>query len=126
MKYKMFIGRWSPFHEGHKYIIDSYVNNGHNVCIAIRDTEPDDNNPFPIHIRQKMIEAVYADADNVIVIAIPDIEMVCVGRGVGYGIMKVPDEIKEISGTKVREGKCNAIPEVVEKIMKDWKEGKIK
>lgn len=25
---KLFIGRWAPFHAGHKYLIDSYVNNG--------------------------------------------------------------------------------------------------
>jgi len=78
MKYCLFIGRWSPFHEGHKYIIDSFVNNGKNVCIAVRD----------------------------------------VGRNVGYGIIKVPDDIKIISGTAIREGLCDRIPEEVKKVIR--------
>jgi len=118
MKYCLFIGRWSPFHEGHKYIIDSFVNNGKNVCIAVRDTELDDKNPYPAEVRKKMIERVYKDKPNVKVIIIPDIEMVCVGRNVGYGIIKVPDDIKIISGTAIREGLCDRIPEEVKKVIR--------
>jgi adenylylsulfate kinase len=103
MKYKLFIGRWSPFHEGHKYIIDSYVNNGHKVCIAIRDTKLSKEDPFSYELREKLINDYYGDNENVKIIGIPDIDQVCVGRGVGYGISEVPEEIKNISGTKERE-----------------------
>ena len=120
MKYYLFIGRWSPFHEGHKYIIDSFVNNGKPVCIAIRDTPKDEKNPYPIEVRKKMIEAVYKDNPNVKVIIIPDIAGVCVGREVGYSIIQVPDEIKFISGTKIRAGKCDSIPDEVKKVVDEW------
>lgn len=103
MSYKLFIGRWSPFHEGHKYIIDSYVNNGHKVCIGIRDTKLSENDPFSFELRKQLIENYYKDNENVEIIKIPDIDQVCVGRGVGYAISEVPEGIKNISGTKERE-----------------------
>jgi adenylylsulfate kinase len=102
MRYNLFIGRWSPFHDGHKYIIDTFVNNGKAVCIGIRDTELSESDPFSAEARKKIIDNVYKDNDNVKSLIIPDIESVCVGRGVGYNIMDVPQEIKKISGTKAR------------------------
>lgn len=101
MSYKLFIGRWSPFHTGHKYIIDSYVNNGHKVCIAIRDTKLSKQDPFSFELRKKLIEDYYKG--NVEIIKIPDIDQVIVGREVGYSIAQVPEKIKNISGTKERE-----------------------
>ena len=102
MSYKLFIGRWSPFHAGHKYIIDSYVNNGYKVCIAIRDTKLSEKDPFNIELREKLIKDYYKDNENVKVIRIPDIDQVCVGRGIGYAISEVPESIENISGTKER------------------------
>ena len=63
--YKLFIGRWSPFHAGHKYIIDSYVNNGHKVCIAIRDTKLSKEHPFSFELRKKLINDYYKNNENV-------------------------------------------------------------
>jgi hypothetical protein len=41
---------------------------------------------------------------------IPDIESVNFGRGVGYDVIyhEPPQEVGEISGTKIREGKIDA------------------
>jgi len=108
MKYNLFIGRFSPFHIGHKYIIDSFVNNGKPVCIAIRDSEE----KYPVAVRAGMIKAVYINEiikDLVKVIIIPDIEQVCIGREVGYGLMEVPEHIALISGTEIRESIENRI-----------------
>jgi adenylylsulfate kinase len=113
MKYNLFIGRWAPFHNGHKYIIDSFVNNGKPVCIAIRDTELDPKNPFSAKSRKKIIEKVYECNDNVKVTIIPDIETVAVGRDVGYSLIEVPEEIKTISATKIRTGKKDDLPEKI-------------
>ena len=102
-KYNLFIGRWSPFHDGHKYIIDSFLNNGKNVCVAVRDTFIDERNPFSADLRKKRIEEVYRDDPRVKVIVIPDIDQVAVGRGVGYSLVEAPESIQKISGTKMRE-----------------------
>jgi len=120
-KYYLFIGRWSPFHSGHKYIIDSFVDNGKLVCIAVRASKE----KYPVHIRKKMIERCYAkeiEEKRVTVIVIPDIEGVCVGRKVGYSIIEVPEKIKKISGTKIRQGKSDALPEGTKEVIKEYEE----
>ena len=48
-KYSMFIGRWQPWHAGHRWLIDQRLNEGKNVWIAIRDVEPNDNQPWTPH-----------------------------------------------------------------------------
>jgi len=102
-RYNLFIGRWSPFHEGHKYIIDSFANNGKKVCVAVRDTYIDSKNPFSAELRKKRIEDIYKDNQNVKVIVIPDIEQVVVGRGVGYSLVEAPEQIQKVSGTEIRK-----------------------
>tara|TARA_Y100000816_G_C25704063_1_gene371922 strand:- start:34 stop:369 length:336 start_codon:yes stop_codon:yes gene_type:complete len=104
----MFIGRWQPWHSGHRWLIDQRLNENKNVLICIRDMDTDKNNPFTPNevkenIQEELIELV--QAGRVKVIIIPDIESVNYGRGVGYDIIEhtPPQDIKEISATKIRE-----------------------
>jgi len=53
MKYSLFIGRWQPWHNGHKWLIDQRLKEGKNVCIGIRDVEADEKNPFSPQVRQR-------------------------------------------------------------------------
>ena len=41
MKYSMFIGRWQPWHKGHRWLIDQRLNQNKNVLICIRDMKTD-------------------------------------------------------------------------------------
>jgi len=94
MAYSLFIGRFSPFHNGYKYIIDKALKKGKDVCIAIRDTKLSDKDPYTYEQRKKMIDKVYEDKiygfedDKIKIIKIPDIESVNVGRKAGYDINK--------------------------------------
>jgi len=45
-KYAMFIGRYQPLHDGHKFLFQQKINEGIPVLIAIRDVEKDEKNPF--------------------------------------------------------------------------------
>jgi adenylylsulfate kinase len=101
MAYSLFIGRWQPLHEGHKKLIQSVLDEGKNVCIAIRDTPITPDNPYSVSERWEMIEAAFPEAR---IIVIPDISEVCFGRKVGYGIREIHlDETTEaISGTEIR------------------------
>ena len=55
MKYSMFIGRWQPWHKGHRWLIDNRLKKGKNVLICIRDMPTDQNNPFtPIEVKNKI------------------------------------------------------------------------
>ena len=102
MIYSLFIGRWQPFHEGHKKLIQKVLDEGKNVCIAIRDTEISDSNPYTTEERENMILKVFP---NVKIIVIPDIEEVVHGRDVGWGIreIKLDKDTEDISATKIRK-----------------------
>jgi len=108
MKYSMFIGRWQPWHDGHRWLIDQRLNENKNVLICIREVSQDDSNPYdPIEVK-KNIEKELNDlilTDRVKVIIIPDIESVNYGRGVGYDIIEhvPPQKVGEISATEIRK-----------------------
>lgn len=107
-KYAMFCGRWQPLHDGHKYIIQRVLDEGENVLICIRDVKPDEKNPFTPEQVLENIQNTYADLiqeGRVKAMIIPDISSVNFGRGVGYDIVEhlVPENIADISATKVRE-----------------------
>ena len=46
MKYSMFIGRWQPWHKGHRWLIDQRLSENKNVLICIRDMDTDEDNPY--------------------------------------------------------------------------------
>jgi cytidyltransferase-like protein len=107
-QYSMFIGRFQPFHGGHRWVIDEMLNEGKNVLICVRDIEPDDNNPFTSkevenNLNQTLTYLI--QEGRVKVMVIPNISSVEFGRGVGYDIIEhiPPQEIYDISATKIRE-----------------------
>lgn len=106
--YAMFIGRWQPWHEGHRWLIDQALNEGKNVLLCIRDVEPDTKNPWNA---TEVLENINRELKDLLqskklrVIIIPDIESINIGRGVGYDVIEhiPPQEIHDISATKIRE-----------------------
>ena len=108
MKYSMFIGRWQPWHKGHRWLIDQRLNEGKNVLVCIREVSKDDSNPYNPKDVKENIENELRDlieSNRVKIIIIPDIESVNYGRGVGYEIIEhvPPNDIGEISATSIRE-----------------------
>jgi cytidyltransferase-like protein len=107
-QFAMFCGRWQPLHEGHQYIFKQSMEAGNNVLICIRDVKPDEKNPYSAQEVLANIEEFYKQEiqDGIIkVMIIPDICSINFGRGVGYDIIEhvVPENIAEISATKIRE-----------------------
>ncbi len=107
VKYSMYIGRWQPWHEGHRWLIDQRLNEGKKVLICIRDVEPDEKNPWTaVEVLQNLTNELLdiIQEGKVKIIIIPDIESINIGRGVGYDVIEhcPPDDIKEISATAIR------------------------
>ena len=108
-RYSIFIGRFQPFHDGHKWLLKERLKLGKKICVAVMDiheTEPD-NNPYTteevlLNISEKMSE--YLDKNLIKIITIPPIESINYGRDVGYEIIEhIPlEEIRNISATKIR------------------------
>lgn len=100
----MFVGRWQPFHNGHRWLIDQKLKLGIPVLIAVRDIEPDAANPFTTAQTVDILKTQYAGRD-VEIIAIPDIESINFGRAVGYEINEFapPEGVGGISASAIRE-----------------------
>ena len=55
MKYSMFIGRWQPWHSGHRWLIDQRLKENKNVLICIREVSKNDSNPYnPTDVKQNI------------------------------------------------------------------------
>lgn len=99
----LFIGRWQPFHNGHKWLIAQKLEREIPVLIAVRDIEPDAKNPLTTNQTVEILQKMYS-GENVEIMVIADIESVNFGRKVGYEINEFapPPEIGSISATEIR------------------------
>jgi adenylylsulfate kinase len=102
-KYSLFIGRFSPFHNGHDFIIRKALDEGKAVLLAVMNTEASERDPYCARLRVSWLRIHYY-SDDVKVIIIPPIESVNIGRDVGYAVneIEVPDEVRGISATDIR------------------------
>jgi phosphopantetheine adenylyltransferase len=102
----LFIGRYQPFHDGHKRLIEEGLRRTGQVCIAVRDTHGiSEDNPFNFAaIRARIESALWRHRGRFAVIQLPNITNVFYGRNVGYTVEQlVLDEATErISATDLR------------------------
>lgn len=102
------LGRWQPWHAGHRALFERAIAKTGQVCIMIRDCQGWNNsNPFAL---EQVKNFIRRDLDPVYqgqyeIIAVPNIVEIVYGRDVGYKINKIElsDEIHSISATKIRE-----------------------
>lgn len=103
----LFIGRYQPFHDGHRRLIEEGMRRVGQVCIAVRDTHGSDaKNPLSFFaVKQRIEAALTAYSGRFVVVALPNITNVLYGRDVGYSIERIMlDEATEsISATRLRE-----------------------
>jgi hypothetical protein len=102
------LGRWQPWHAGHRALFDRLIQRTGQVCIMIRDCQGWQNsNPFAIdqvkHAIKRDLDPLYQGQYEILVV--PNITHIGYGRGVGYTIEeeKFDESITSISGTKIRE-----------------------
>ena len=101
------LGRFQPFHDGHYELFKKALEKTGQVCLMVRDTGGiDDKNPFNFETVKKGIEDKLLPTykDKFIILKVPNIVNISYGRDVGYSIEEIdlPDHIKEISATKIR------------------------
>ena len=107
-EWAMFIGRWQPWHAGHRWLIDQALNEGKKVLLCIRDVPTDEKNPWTA---QEILVNLGTELKDLVedgklqIMKIPNIESINIGRGVGYDVIEhvPPTEIHDISATKIRE-----------------------
>lgn len=102
------LGRWQPWHAGHRALFDRLIQKTGQVCIMIRDCQGwQGSNPFAI---DQVKNAIKRDLDMVYqgqyeILVVPNITHIGYGRGVGYTIAeeKFDESITNISGTEIRK-----------------------
>ena len=102
------LGRWQPWHAGHRALFERAIAKTGQVCIMIRDCQGWQNsNPFAI---EQVKNFIRRDLDPLFqgqyeILVVPNIVNITYGRDVGYKIeQEVFDEsTHSISATKIRE-----------------------
>ena len=99
------LGRFQPFHKGHKHIFYEILKKKGQVFIMVKDVYKIGDNPFKFKDINLMIKK---EIKNFIsrfkIVKVPNITNVYHGRTVGYKWTKInlPKDIINISGTKIR------------------------
>lgn len=110
----LFIGRYQPFHDGHKALIKEGLKRVGQVCVAVRDSGgTDDENPFSFEdVRARIEHGLREYEGRFAVIPIPNTTHVFYGREVGYVVEKLDlhPNIEAVSGTDMRQrlSKCGS------------------
>ena len=102
------LGRWQPWHQGHRALFDRAIAKTGQVCIMIRDCQGwNESNPFSV---EQIKSAICKDLDPLYqgqyqIQVVPNIVNITYGRDVGYKIeQEVFDKATEsISATNIRK-----------------------
>jgi hypothetical protein len=107
----LLIGRYQPFHIGHKKLVEEALRRSGQCCLALRDVGGlDESNPYDFNKVKLEIEAACTEFGNKIkVVELPNISDVFYGRGVGYNIeeIELSKDIQAVSATKIRKGEID-------------------
>lgn len=102
------LGRWQPWHAGHRALFERAIKKTGQVCIMIRDCQDwNHSNPFDIEQVKNYIRAdldpEYAGMYEIVVV--PNIVNITYGRDVGYVIEQetFDDATQAISATAIRK-----------------------
>lgn len=103
------LGRWQPWHEGHRALFERAIKKTGQVCVMIRDCHGVGDNPFRFSdAKSRIIENLndmYEYGVDYIIQHVPNIVHITYGRTVGYTIAQehFDQEIESVSATKKRE-----------------------
>jgi DNA polymerase III delta prime subunit len=102
------LGRWQPWHDGHRALFEKLIARTGQVVIQIRDVQGwQGSNPFEV---EKVKSFIKRDLDPIYqgqyeIQVVPNIVHIGWGRGVGYtsGEETFDESITDISATKIRK-----------------------
>jgi hypothetical protein len=100
------LGRWQPWHSGHRALFERALTHADQVAILVRSTPRDHSNPLDFaqvkwHIQNDLV----AHAGKFIVQQVPNITHISYGRDVGYSIQQevFDEQTHAVSATKIRQ-----------------------
>lgn len=99
----LMLGRYQPWHEGHRALYEEAKKSGNQVVIGVRNTGgTSEKDPFEF---EKVAELIKQDVPNAFVVQMPNIVKIVYGRDVGYSIEKISlgEDVESISATQKRK-----------------------
>jgi adenylylsulfate kinase len=103
----LFLGRYQPFHDGHKALIAQGLERVGQACIAVRNTQGvDEKNPFDFeYVRARIEHGLKEFEGRFVVVSVPNITNIFYGRDVGYGIERIDldSALEEVSASEARK-----------------------
>jgi hypothetical protein len=99
----LMLGRYQPWHAGHRALYEEAKSRAEQVVIAIRHTQGmTDKDPFSF---EQVKQFILNDVPDAYVIKVPNFTNIVYGRDVGYKIEKIdlPDDVQLISATDIRK-----------------------
>ena len=100
------MGRYQPWHYGHRKLFEKCVTRAEQVLIMVKDVHGINDNPLKYSKVKKNIKQDLINFKNRIKIKlVPNISEICFGRKVGYKTkrIKLGKKIENISATKIRK-----------------------
>lgn len=101
-----YLGRYQPFHAGHKALIVEGIKRVGQACIMVRDTHgTDGKNPFNFeYVRSRIEHGLREYEGQFVVQCVPNITNIFYGRDVGYAIERIDldEALQAISATAAR------------------------
>lgn len=100
------LGRFRPFHDGHRALFERALAKHGQVAIMVRDMPLSESNPWTVESICENVEYELAEyAGKFRTYAVPNIMNITYGRDVGYAIEQetFDEETHNISATKIRE-----------------------
>ena len=104
------MGRYQPWHGGHRELFKQAMKRTGQVAIFVRNMPVNNDNPLKFEevaeiITEDLTKHNFTIDKDYVIMQVPNIVDITYGRDVGYSITleRLPDEIENISATKIRE-----------------------
>ena len=104
------MGRYQPWHGGHRELFKQALKKTGQVAIFVRNMPVNNDNPLTFSevletITEDLTKHGFTLGKEYEILQVPNIVDITYGRDVGYSITleRLPDEIENISATKIRE-----------------------
>ena len=102
----LFVGRYQPFHDGHRALIAEGIRRVGQACIAVRDTGGlDAHNPYGFDwIKARIETAMHDYLGRFTIVPVPNLTAIYYGRDVGYAVERIDldESLTSISATRIR------------------------
>ena len=103
----LFVGRYQPFHPGHRALIEEGIRRVGQACIGIRDTQGTSaGNPYsPSEVEASIRVGMAGLEGKYSIVHLPNITDIMYGRDVGYKIEQIvlADAVQAVSATALRQ-----------------------